>query len=431
MGSIGGGASSSKSSGSTGQVGSLSFIPSLLANAFFGTGIGLNDEAFTSTGLNNFGGSGKAKGGISSLIDPFGLGEVVSSNPFLGPNNPFSTFDSSAGGFAGTGQFGGSSGGGFWTPQGFVSGSGGFAQGLQGGSNSGFLGGLPTPQGSAGTEFNLPGKNKAFTENPAFSSDIFLKNKFFSENPAFAKLLGLKDPVSPQDQALQRTKGLLDFSPTALGLGQGGSLNPNDLISNIMDLLDPAINPGIGGGLQGLQLGQIGQQLSSDLLFGDVRDTLSEGLQTGLKPDLQPVIDEATRSFFQDIVPQLGQQNVALQEGVGPFSTDLSGQLLQSGSDLQSQLGSLEVQNQNQAADRRLAFEGLAPTITSLIANLPLQTGQGLINLGEQLALQGTTGGRQATVLQLLSGLQPSGPIQSSSQQSSASQAQGNLGVGK
>ena len=420
MGSIGGGASSSKSGGSTGQVGSLSFIPSLLANAFFGTGIGLNDGAFTSTGLNNFGGSGKAKGGISSLVDPFGLGEVVSSNPFLGPNNPFSTFDSSGGGFAGTGQFGGSSGGGFWTPQGFVSGSGGFAQGLSGDPSTGFLSSLPNPQGSSGGVFN----------NGSLPS-IF--NTPFANNPAFSSLApGLfKDPVSPQDQALQRTKGLLDFSPTALGLGQGGSLNPNDLISNIMDLLDPAINPGIGAGLQGLQLGQIGQQLSSDLLFGDVRDTLSEGLQTGLKPDLQPVIDEATRSFFQDIVPQLGQQNVALQEGVGPFSTDLSGQLLQSGSDLQSQLGSLEVQNQNQAADRRLAFEGLAPTITSLIANLPVQTGQGLVNFGEQLALQGTTGGRQATVLQLLSGLQPSGPIQSSSQQSSASQAQGNLGVGK
>ena len=285
----------SKSKGSTGRTTSLSFIPALLSNAFFGTGIGLEQGGFTTTGVENFNDKGNFLGKrATSLVDPFGLGGGSDGDPFSN-----------------------------------------FTQGE--GSN-----------------------------------------------------------------------------------GLGGILNPFDLVSNLTDLANPDINPAIGGATQSLQLGELGSLLGSNLLFGDVGPTLQEGLRTGFKPDLQPVIDEAQRSFFQDIVPQLGQNNVALQEGVGPFSTDLSGQLLNAGSSLASQLGSLEVQNQNLAADRRGDFLGLSSLITDQLFNANTDAGRNQLNLGEQLAQLGTTGGRQATLLQLLLGQIPSGPIQASSQSSSS-----------
>jgi hypothetical protein len=133
------------------------------------------------------------------------------------------------------------------------------------------------------------------------------------------------------------------------------------------------------------------------------------------------------RGFFSDIVPQLGQSNVAMQEGVGPFSTDLSGQLTGAGADIASQLGALEVQNQNLAADRRGEFLGLSPLITDAMMNSATNSGRNLMDLGEQFALQGTRGGRQATLLQLLAGQIPAGPIQSSQSQNQSKSAQGGI----
>ena len=218
-------------------------------------------------------------------------------------------------------------------------------------------------------------------------------------------------------------------SPERLGLGTGGILNPFDLVSNLTDLINPAINPGIAGGLRGIQGGELGQFFGNQLLFGEggIGATLGEGLETGFKPDLGPVISEASRRFFGEIVPQLGQSNVALQEGVGPFSTDLQSNLLQAGGTLASQLGALEVQNQNLAADRRGEFLGLSPLITNTLFNAPTDAGRNLLDLGEQLALQGTVGGRQATLLQLLAGQIPSGPIQASSSSNQSKSAGGGI----
>jgi hypothetical protein len=178
-----------------------------------------------------------------------------------------------------------------------------------------------------------------------------------------------------------------------------------------------------------LASGQIGQLAGNDALFGPggLQQNFKEGLNTGFKPDLQPIIDEATRGFFEDIVPQLGQSNVALQEGVGPFSTDLSGQLTGAGATLASQLGSLEVENQNRAADRRGEFMGLSSLITDQLFNAGPNAGRNMLDLGEQLALQGTVGGRQATLLQLLAGQVPSGPIQSSQSSNRSKTGQGGI----
>ena len=217
---------------------------------------------------------------------------------------------------------------------------------------------------------------------------------------------------------------------SALNLGGDSILNPANLVSNITDLANPDINPAISGALRGLGLGEEGIALANQLLGGDIIPTLQEGLATGFKPDLQPIVDEAKRGFFQDIVPQLGQNNVALQEGVGPFSTDLSGQLLQAGTDLQSRLGGLEVGLQEGAADRRSGILGMSNLFTNQLFNANTDAGRNQLALGEQIAQLGTTGGRQASMLQMLTGQVPSNPIQASSSQQASTGRQFNTDAG-
>jgi hypothetical protein len=387
---VSGGGSSSSGAGSTGQTTSLSFVPALLGNAFFGSGIGINDGGFSITGLGDFNTGGKIKGSkTSSLVDPFGLSQIIGSNPLLGPRNPFSQRNP----FNQINQ--GEPGGDLISN---------FMQRIGGGSGldtANTEGGNPQPMGPMRGTFD--------TLSGLFGGGL--------------------DTPSPEDLARNRIGELQRFSPGALGLGSGGILSPFDLISNLTDLADPGINPGVAGGLEGLLSGQLGGQLANQLLFGDVAPTLQEGLQTGFKPDLQPIINEASRSFFQDIVPQLGQSNVALQEGVGPFSTDLNRALTGAGATLASQLGALEVENQNRAADRRGEFLGLSNLITDQLFNAGTDAGRNLLNLGEQLALQGTRGGRQSQLLAMLAGIQPGGPIQSSQSENRSKSGQGGISI--
>jgi len=416
-----GGGGSSSGQGSTGQTSSLSFVPALLANAFFGSGIGLDKGGFQMTGLGDYRPGGQIKGNrASSLVDPFGLSQVVQSNPYLGKNNPFSGAFNMFSPFSQIAQGGGGGGGG----------AGGGGGGGGGGLFSDFLNGTGI-SGAAGVAGDgLSGATNALTNSLSGSTDAMMKGMdMFAQNPAFG---GLFDGLfgggeSPEDKARQAVAGRMNYSPDALGLGQGGILNPFDLVSNLTDLVNPETNPGLGGAMMGLEAGKMGQLLGNNLLFGGVNSTLNEGLQTGFKPDLQPVIDEAMRGFFNDMVPQMGQSNVAMQEGVGPFSTDLSGQITGGGADIASQLGALEVQNQNLAADRRGEMLGLSPLITDAMMNFGPNAGRNMMDLGEQFALQGTRGGRQATLLQLLAGQIPAGPIQSSQSSNKSKSGQGGI----
>lgn len=371
---------SSEGEAATGLSTSLSFVPSLLANAFFGTGIGLDQGGFFTTGTGDFTpggslvGSPGAGGAASSIVDPFGISSIV--NPFS--QDPFTEITQSP---ASLGAF--------------------------------------EDLFSQGPNFFPFGRPSGFTGR---FEDSLIEDQLgrFQENPLGGGSIG------PGGIGVPGT-GAGGFGGTD---GTGGTqLNPFDLVSNLTDLINPAINPGLSGAFAGIQSGQLGQLAGNELLFGEggISSTLGEGLETGFKPDLQPVIDEASRQFFSEIVPQLGQSNVALQEGVGPFSSDLSGQLLNAGGTLASQLGALEVQNQNLAADRRGELLGLSPLLTDSIFNAGTNAGRNALDLGEQLALQGTTGGRQATLLQLLAGQVPTSAIQASASQNSSKNAGGGI----
>lgn len=213
---------------------------------------------------------------------------------------------------------------------------------------------------------------------------------------------------APSDKASR--KGKLVLSPE-----QGGYLNPNDLISRLTDLSNPNINTGVAPAQGYLGLGNLGSLLTSATGFGGTLSNLEEGMRTGFKPDIQPVINAATRGFFGEIVPGLGQGNVALKEGVGPFDTDLSSQLLSAGTDLATDLGALETQLQSQAGQTRADLTGIAGTLLNQIQNLPYTAGQTSLDLGEQLVMQGTQAGRQAQLLQLISGQVPAQGVQGQS----------------
>jgi len=203
-------------------------------------------------------------------------------------------------------------------------------------------------------------------------------------------------------------------------LGAGGQGDPQALLSNLLDLGDPNINQGVPGAQSFLNFGQQGAAGAAGVGLGAL-DTLSEGLETGFKPDLQPIIEAEQRRFFDEIVPGIQQQNVFANEG-GVFGSDVTGQLFNAGKDLSVELGSLETGLQQQAGQTRANLTGLSGNILNQLQNLPFEAGFNTLNLGEQLVLQGTAGGRQAQLLQLLSGVDPAQPV---SGQTSSSKSKG------
>ncbi len=188
------------------------------------------------------------------------------------------------------------------------------------------------------------------------------------------------------------------------------SLDPNQLLSSILDLTNPDINQGVGAAENLLGLGSQFAQGAAQVGAGAL-GTLQEGLDTGFQVDLDPIIESRQRDFFQNIVPGIQQSTVFANEG-GAFGTDLTGQLFDAGKDLSVELGGLETQLQSDAAQRRADLTGISGTLLGQLQDIPFQGGFAALDLGEQLALQGTEGGRQAQILQLLAGINPSQPIQ-------------------
>ncbi len=238
---------------------------------------------------------------------------------------------------------------------------------------------------------------------PALLSQFFLGTGIGTQGGGI-QIIGDED-ITGSSSLFREGDGTVISGPQA---AQG---NIGALLSNLTDLTNPNANPAIAsGGVDILQqLGLSGGIQGANFLQGAAQDTFREGLETGFKPDLQPIIQQATEGFFNQIVPQLGQSNVALQEGVGPFSTDLSNQILKAGAGLATNLGALETQLQSEAGQRRAELSALSGGFASSLSGVPFQAGGQALDLGEQQILTGTAGGRQAQLLQLLAGLQPGG----------------------
>jgi hypothetical protein len=148
-----------------------------------------------------------------------------------------------------------------------------------------------------------------------------------------------------------------------------------------------------------------------DYMGGTVMPTMEEGLQTGFRTDMDPIIAEAQRAFTEETVPQLKQQFAGQ---TGSFSTDFLGALAREGGTMQSQLGALQAQMDEAASNRRA---GLLP-----MAGIPGQLASMGLDLGAQYNLDATQAGRAATMLEMIRGTgEPTAVMRSPYQEESSS----------
>lgn len=191
------------------------------------------------------------------------------------------------------------------------------------------------------------------------------------------------------------------------GTGAPAPLSPErfGVLGDLLDIQNPGA-PGAAALLPALE----GGAAAGLGLLGDTASAYREGVGTGFRTDLSPIIAEETRRLYQDILPQIGQNFIAMNEA-GPFSTDLTGQVVGAGRDLASQLGALQFQADEAAAARRAGLLPLGTSIASGMNEVPFRSAENLLSLGQQLILEGTPAGRAATALQLLSGQVPTGAV--------------------
>lgn len=161
-----------------------------------------------------------------------------------------------------------------------------------------------------------------------------------------------------------------------------------DDFTDIAKLLD---SPNLGAaGAEGIGGGW------ADYLSGTVDPTMREGLETGFRTDMDPIIAEARRNFrdvtMEDIKQQFGAQT-------GSFSSDFLASANRAGGAMESQLGAMQAQMDEAASNRRA---GLLP-----MAGIPGELAGLGLDLGAQYNLDATSGGRAATLLQMLGGLEP------------------------
>ena len=138
----------------------------------------------------------------------------------------------------------------------------------------------------------------------------------------------------------------------------------------------------------------------ADYLSGTVRPTLEEGLKTGFRTDMDPIITEAQRIYREETMPQIAQQYAGQ---TGAFSSDFLAANTRAGGVMGSQLGALQAQMDEAASNRRA---GLLP-----MAGLPAELADLGLGVGGLYELLATPGGQQATLLQMLAGMQPTAAI--------------------
>lgn len=213
------------------------------------------------------------------------------------------------------------------------------------------------------------------------------------------------------------------------GFGEGplsGELDPGSLLRNILDQLSPDFNTGVAGARDFLgSAGAIGQNVLGTT--DQALSTLGEGLETGFKADLDPIIEASKRDLFQNIIPEIGERFNVVNEGIGGFSSDFGGQLVDAGTDLSTNLGALETQLQTQAGQTRSQLAGISGTLLNQLGGQPFNLAQQSMDTGAQLALEGTAAGRQTQLLSLLTG--QINPVQGSQQGGSSQGKSGGGGI--
>ncbi len=194
---------------------------------------------------------------------------------------------------------------------------------------------------------------------------------------------------------------------TGDGLGFANRAFGQGSFESIADLLR-VDNAGIGTAQAAL--GQSDNLFSSidSLIQGQFLPALGEGIDTGFRTDIDPIRQQAIRNFTQTTVPQIQE---AFAQQTGSFSTDFLNSITGGAADIETNLGAIQAQLDEAAAGRRTSILGQAPGLAEQAGQVGFNIGGAALNLGEQITLDGTPGGRALTLMQILAGLQPTSAI--------------------
>ncbi len=217
-----------------------------------------------------------------------------------------------------------------------------------------------------------------------------------------------------------------------IGLVQGGIGAGSEQFANqafgpgsfesIANLLNPNQNMGRFNAFNALQgsgdlFGNIDQIISGQFL-----PSLAEGLETGFRTDIDPIRQQAERDFRRNTVPAIQEQ---FAQQTGSFSTDFLSSVTGAAGDIHTNLGALQSQLDEAASGRRTGLLGQAPGLLQGAGQVGMNLAGSSLNLGEQLILDATPGGRALTLMQILAGVQPTSAIPRGNISSSSSKSGG------
>ncbi len=134
-----------------------------------------------------------------------------------------------------------------------------------------------------------------------------------------------------------------------------------------------------------LPVGALGLDSFSQMyeaLVGPGAGAIKEGLETGFRTDIQPIVDVEKRRFQRETVPQLMEQFAGL---TGGFSSATSSGLAQAAADLGVTLGGQQAQLDESANARRMQALQFGPAAASAISSFPINAANDFLGLGAQI----------------------------------------------
>jgi len=130
------------------------------------------------------------------------------------------------------------------------------------------------------------------------------------------------------------------------------------------------------------QLGEL-NLLGAQDLFADLVPTVKDISSTGLRTDISPIAAREENRFFNEIIPELAGQFAQLGGGSSVLTSDFGAAAAREGSNLAFNLGGLQSQLDENAADRRLAGVELQQQLGTTAASFPVALGKDILALNE------------------------------------------------
>ena len=198
-----------------------------------------------------------------------------------------------------------------------------------------------------------------------------------------------------------------------------------DMFDSLGDQLDPVDNS-LFADMATQNLG-----ITNDLFQNTLLPGAEELASTGFRTDLAPITAQSLRLFNEEIIPGLANQFGMLGGGgQNQLSSDFGAAAAREGAGIATDLGALNVQLSESAADRRTQGLGLAGELGQMSAAFPSALGSDILALNEQnfdFSLLQREGGQLMNLFNNLMGVTQPDPILG--QVSSGTGSSSNIGV--